>query len=254
MRSDLFKKLGLNDSEVKALLYLYEYGRARATVVAKKVELPRTTIYSILEGLEAKGLVSTEKGNGPAFFVANHPSALLRIVDEEKQRLRQVEHAATELAEALEPYFRTKNINLPKLKFFEGSKNVNAMLYDNLPKWEQSMLACDGCLWGFQDHSFVPQYMPWLEHYWARNSLPTQKFSIRLYSNEADIEKTLKIPGREIRPFSKKFTFESSLWVCGDYVIYIYTKQPPHYSFQLKDAAFASGIRMIFQLLWTLKF
>ena len=175
MRLELFEQLGLNATEVKTLLYLYEVGRSKATSIARKLSLPRSTVYSVLEGLGEKGLVALEGGKGAKSFVANHPSALHRIVDDQKQKLRRAEHAAAELTGTLEPFFRTKNLNMPKLKFFDGNKNVESMLYENLGQWEQSILAADGVIWGFQDHSFVERYQPWLEHFWKRNNVPVQR-------------------------------------------------------------------------------
>jgi hypothetical protein len=75
---------------------------------------------------------------------------------------------------------------------------------------------------------------------------------ICLLSNKSPTEKKLKnkIAKREIRHVPKNFEFSSTIWVLGDYVITIMTRQKPHYAFVLKDSVFAANQRLIFQLLW----
>ena len=127
------------------------------------------------------------------------------------------------------------------------------MLHARLPTWEQSMLREDRVLWGYQDHSFVQPYMSWLKWYWKRN----EKWQVRiqLFSNQSDIETGLKnkVPLRTIRPFPAPFQFDSSIWVCGEYIIMLVTNQLPHFAFELRDARFARSLRSVFQLLWGMR-
>jgi sugar-specific transcriptional regulator TrmB len=253
MREGLFNKLGLNASETRILLHLYEHGKARAATIARKTDLKRTTVYSILDELKSKGLVSIEQGKGAVFFVASHPSALVGVIGEQKRKLQEAESAAVELVEFLEPYFRTKNESIPKLKFYEGAKGVRTMLFENSAAWVRSMQATDGAFWGYQDHSFVEQHMDWLKFYWTRYHSKDARLTVKLFSNEAAIEKQLKgkVSRREIRPIAAEFQCETTLWICGDYIILISDRENPPYAVQLFDKAFAKNLRMMFKLLWS---
>ncbi len=246
-------QLGFSENETRVYLALIEVGMAGANELSRAASVNRTTTYSVLENLVARGLVTTDQEKGRTQYTAGNPSSLLRSVIHERDALDQKEQLTNQLVELIEPLFRSKDANVPRLRFYDGNKNVEAMLFDNLPEWEKSMIANDGILWGYQDHTFVEEYMPWLKHHWVRN----KKFDlqVRLFSNESELEQGLrgKVALRTIRPFPLDFQFDSTIWICGDYIILLMTHEKPHYAFELKDARFAGSLRMIFGLLWSLK-
>lgn len=246
---DLFKTVGFNASEAKVFIALAELGKASAKVLSRKVDLPRTTTYSILENLSVKGVVATEKGSAGNYFVLNSPSTLLRLISIARAELEEKEAAAQKLVEYVTPYFQSRNYSVPKIQFFEGAKNVETMLYDYVAKWQQSMDMTDQTWWGYQDAAFVDLYRKWLEYYW-KDKPKTQK--VWLFSNVTKTEVALKgkVPNRIIKPIPSGFVFSSTIWVCGEYVVMISSRQKPHYAFQIKDAVFGSNLRVVFELLW----
>ncbi len=255
MLEPLFQLLGLGAVEIKVYLALAGMGKASAALLAKKAGIPRSTGYTVLESLLKRGLVSREQSQEISFYVANQPDALKRMVEEEKRaqdgKLREKEQAVSELLPLLKSFFKRENYSIPKLQFFEGTTNVNNMLYEYCRNWQQSIAAVDNTWWGYQDHHFVETYREWLDFYWASME-PAEK--ICLLSNRSATEKKLKnrVSRREIRVIPKEFQFSSTVWVVGDYVVSIMTRQQPHYAFQLQDAVFAANHRLMFQLLWHL--
>jgi sugar-specific transcriptional regulator TrmB len=255
MLDPLFTQLGLGANEVKVYLALAEMGKASAALIAKKTGTPRSTVYTVLEGLLKRGVVSLEQGQEISFFVANQPDALTRMVEEERRegelRLAAKAKAAAELVPMLQPFFKRENYSVPKLQFFEGTANVNNMLYQCCRQWQESISAQDFTWWGYQDHHLVETYREWLDYYWASMD---PKERIWLFSNRSETEKKLKgrIARRVIKVIPKKFQFSSTVWVLGEYVVTIMTRQKPHYAFQLQDAVFAANQRLMFQMLWGL--
>ena len=243
------KAIGFNESESRVYLCLAEIGKATASLIAKRQRMPRTTVYSVLENLMQKGLVSQEEKSATTFFMANKPSALMRIIEEEKNRLREKEKETKKLVELIQPFFRGRNFSVPRLQFFEGKKSIEAMLYDSLPIWRQSLSETDLTWWGYQDPSFVERYLPWLEHVW-KSWHPNEK--VKLLSHKSEIEKKVAgtRSGREVRIISEKIIFSSTIWVAGDYIILIMTRQEPQYAFVLRDPVFSTNLRSVFQLLW----
>lgn len=245
-----FELLGFTQNEINVYLRLAEMGKATASAVARRAEVPRTTTYSVLDSLIARGVVSIEQDRGASYYVPNQPSALIRAIESERLELDEREQAAKDLVELVQPFFRSEHFSVTAIKFFEGKENVEQMLYEFTPLWQQSIYAVDSTWWGYQDHTFVEQYLAYLHWTWLRMKKDEK---INLFSNEADIEHALKgtVENREIRPVPAKFPFSSSIWVLGEYIVLIMTKQQPHYAFQLKDAVFAANLRLIFQLLWS---
>ncbi len=248
-----FLNLGFTESEIKTYLALADIGKASVSIIAKKTSLPRSTVYSVLESLIVRGLVSVEQGEALAFYRINQPSALVSMVQSEKQellgKLDRKEVAARELAKSIEPLFRSKNYSVPRIQFFEGTRNVERMLYDYELEWQQSIGREDFTWWGYQDVEFVVQYREWLDHYWTLLK-PAEK--IWLLSNKSGVEDKLKgkVARRIIKQLPSGIEFSSTIWALGEYVVTIMTRQKPHYAFLLKDAVFAANQRAVFRMLW----
>lgn len=249
MLNDSFKALGFTPNEATLYLLLAETGKSTAQILARRAKLPRTTAYSVLEGLMQKGLVSEEKRGATRFFLASEPQALLRLLKREQDTLLQKEKIAQKFIEELKPLFRSKFFSIPKIQFFEGKEGVENMLYDFTPRWLESMRHTDQTWWGYQDTTFVEQYRPWLEYTW---SIKEPKDVIKLISNDAPVEEELrgKIEGRTILPVPKEFNFSSTIWVTGDFIQLLMTRNEPNYAFQIQDAVFAGNLRLIFKMLW----
>ena len=253
MLEQLFTSLGLNENETRVFLALAKLGKAPASLLAKKVEVPRSTAYAVLENLLKKGVVSVERTQEVSFYIANQPDSLLRMVEEEEKDsealISRKLKAAQELVPLLGPHFKKENYSVPRLQFFEGTANVSTMLYSFCRKWQESIAACDFTWWGYQDHQFVKTYRDWLDYYWA-SMKPGEK--ICLLSNESGTEKQLRgnVKRRIIKVLPRSRQFSSTVWVLGEYVVTIMTRQKPHYAFQLQDAVFAANQRLTFQLLW----
>ncbi len=249
----LFQKLGFTESEIKTYLGLADIGKGSISMLAKRTSQPRSTVYSVLEVLASRGLVSVEQDQGLTFYRINDPAALSSMVQAEKEELgkkfERKEVAARELAKSIQPLFRGKHYSVPRIQFFEGPRNVERMLYDYELEWQQSIAREDFTWWGYQDVEFVGQYRTWLDHYWAQLKSAEK---IWLLSNRSTIEEKLrgKVARRIIKQLPPGVEFSSTIWVLGEYVVTIMTRQKPHYAFLLKDAVFAANQRVIFQMLW----
>ncbi|MDC0358440.1 helix-turn-helix domain-containing protein, partial [Oligoflexia bacterium] len=233
-------------------LALAELGKSTASLLAKRVNIPRTTAYSVLDNLVQKGVVSQEQKGASTFYSCNKPQALMRMVEREQEDLKQKAAMAHELMNLVGPYFKGKNFSIPKLQFFEGKQNLKNLLYDYLQEWRDSMSQYDYTWWGYQDHTFIEQNLGWLKDVWKTAS-PEEH--VKLISNTSEIEQKLggKFPARrEIRTVPPPYQFSSTIWILGDYILLIMTRQKPHYAFQMRDPVFGENLRTLFQMLWQL--
>lgn len=241
---------GLSEREGAAYLVLAQLGRMPATVIARKIGAPRTSVYPALESLTKRGLVSQHIERTVTFFSANDPEALFGDIRREQRALQTKAEQAREIVETLRSTFRSGSHSVPHLQYFDGSENVENMLHRFLPEWMTSMQQTGDVLWGYQDHTFVKNYSAWLNSYWKSRSPAHQ---IRLFSNESAEEEALKnkVKGREVRTLPGGLDLRTTLWISGDYVTVIMTRQEPHYAFQVRDHIFAESLRRIFQSLWS---
>ncbi len=251
---DYFNKIGLSTKEARVYLQLAESGKTSASNLSKLCRLKRPTTYSILESLALKQLVTQLRDTDQTYFQATEASAILKMLELEEnvyiEKMQIKKALATELIKEVEPFFKSTNYSIPKLQFFEGANEIHKMLYEECFNWQKSVAHYDKTWWGYQDHGFVEQYMDWLNYYWALR-IPGEK--IKLFSNKSEIENKLqgKIVDRTIKIVPDKSQFSSTIWILGEYVVTIMTRQKPHYAFVLKDAVFASNQRQMFQLLWS---
>jgi sugar-specific transcriptional regulator TrmB len=249
-----FEKLGFTTKEIKAFLSLAEVGKATASVIGKKSGIPRSTVYTVLEGLMERGLVSLEHSSGTAYYVANDPSSLGRMIDKEEEDLKEKRKTVNELIEAITPYIKSSSHSLPKLQYFEGKRNVENMLFRYLQPWRKSFApANDFTTWGFVDHSLHSEYKRWTLH---RIGLlkPGGDEKIKLFSNREALDQQLKkrFPEREIKILPKDIEISCSVLLYGEYIIMLMTREKPHCAFQLHNPVFAKNLRSVFKLLWSL--
>lgn len=226
-------------------------GRAQAHTVAKRADISRTNAYPVLNKLIEKGVVSVQLHRGVSYYLANPPSALFTMVKKEEEALKRKQNNAEQLVKLLEPVFKSKNYIIPKLRFCEGNSNVESLLFEQLDEWFASMMKYDDILWGYQDESFIRQYGKWLDKYWRNKS---ETHQIRLFCNlsEEELEANEKIANRRTRYLGPDFEMQSGIWICGDYIVMLMTKDKPHYAHQINDPVFAANLRLVFKKLWEL--
>lgn len=251
MDLNAFYNLGFTRNEASVYLSLVEQGRSPAHLLAKRLKLPRSTIYSVLAVLQQRKLVRAEKVRGATHFRVDSPDDLLHNLQEEEKKIRERQYAATSLVQELKQIFQSSAVQSPRVEFFEGKTKVERFLFDNLDRWTDSMLRTDKSTWGYQDHTFVQMFPAWIKRAWQviheRAGIPG-----RILSNRSAIEQSLrgKIPRRQVRVLGSDINFESSFWVMGEYVILIMTREDPIYAFQIHDRLLAANLKAVFHHLY----
>ncbi|MEJ0053750.1 MAG: helix-turn-helix domain-containing protein [bacterium] len=79
---------GLNDHEAVVYLSMLELGPSTVLKISRQSGVKRTTIYAVIESLRAKGLVGIEEPGLKRIYVAENPTRLERILDEQKHALQ----------------------------------------------------------------------------------------------------------------------------------------------------------------------
>lgn len=251
MELNAFEALGLSRNDTRVYLSLMEQGNSSAHSIARKLQLPRTTVYSILESLQTRNLVSKQKKRGVSSFRVENPDELLGIIRRRETALEEQRRLAQELVRNLRGLYRGGSSHAPRMEYIEGKVKVERFLDSNLLTWAQSMRALQTTTAGFQDHTFVEMFRPFIKRLW-KVIHEDHKIPGRILSNVSSTEKALggKIPRREVRVLGPEFDFRSSLWVMGDYVILIQTREDPIYASQFNDPLLAANLRLVFSFLY----
>ena len=124
------KEFGLSDKESLVYLELLKLGKINLQELAKKIDLPRTTIYNTLNYLYVKGLISKiVKGNTTDFEAAD-PSKLMDTINQKKEILLSI---LPELEGLKKQLSESSNVEI-----YEGFKGVSTILLDIFKKKQQT--------------------------------------------------------------------------------------------------------------------
>ena len=114
---ELLKQLGWKEKEITCYLALLEIGRQPASVLSKRLSIPKATVLFILHKLVERGYVSMNKKGKTEYFSAD-PKQL------EQRKSREI-HEAQKSLEQLIPLlkeFRHPLSARPQTSFFEGAE------------------------------------------------------------------------------------------------------------------------------------
>lgn len=181
------------------------------------------------------------------YLASEGPDAIMRAVEQEEREIRDKMRLAASLSAELSEMAMSQNYSIPKIKFVQ-ERDLSDYLHKQMETWMKNGKRYDNTWWGYQDHSFTEQYEEFIESSWKFD--PSVK--VRFFSNRADIEGEMeKRHGeRRVRPLPPGNEFDSSLWVAGDYILMVRTREKPHYLVEIYDPVLARNQRQLFKMLW----
>ncbi len=244
-----FQALGFNMNEKDVYLALVQLGKASPVRIAKETGINRTTVYSISRKLISLGLVGEDLSAKAAYLYAERPEALRHMFAKEETALHTRKALAETIAHEIAALPSAGAYSVPRIKFVEET-DLSEYLYSATEQWVTSGMQRDNLWWGYHDDSFTSEYREWIEWCWKR----WPETHVRLLSNKAEVEERLseKYAQRITRTLPDTHDFDSSLWVIGDYVLMVQTRERPHYLVEIHDAVFARNQRQLFKSLWNL--
>jgi len=124
-------EIGLNEKEVKVYLASLELGQSAVQGIANKSSVNRATTYFIIEGLMAKGLISSFHQGKKQFFVATDPDRLVEILEEQERDMKRKSEELKKLIPQLQS-INNKKSDRPVVRYFEGKEGIKAMLEEFL--------------------------------------------------------------------------------------------------------------------------
>jgi len=124
MIEEILNKIGLSDHE--AIIYgtLLRQSPAGASFIAKKCNLSRSTVYTVLNGLISKGLVGTTYKNEVKQFIAEEVSALKQILETQRKQIDDKLDGFAVLEKRLLSFNGDMQLHIPHIIFFEGQEGL----------------------------------------------------------------------------------------------------------------------------------
>ena len=248
-----FKKIGLNEKEINVYLAVLKYGKIKPSDLAKVTKLNRATVYNIAQNLVSRGIIAEDLSGKILYFSPLSPENLIKILDQPKRELEEKKNLIEEAVNELKLINSEQIYPVPKIRFIE-EKDLEKFLFDNIVKWQKSVIETDGIWWGFQDHSFVESFPGWVSETWKTKESKDEKFKKpQVFTNDSKIERGLKdrhYPKRQVR-FLDDINFTATEWVCGNCLVTISTRSKPFYAIEIHDELLAQNMRAVFEKLWS---
>jgi len=129
--AEKLEKSGFSKKEALVYTALLTSGGAYPSTIAELTKLNRTTVYSIVEALTIKGLVTELRKKNKLFYQVENPASVERYAESQITRAkRQLENAKTILPQ-IEGLF-SHSENKPIVRFFEGREGVLRVYEDHV--------------------------------------------------------------------------------------------------------------------------
>lgn len=250
MINHILQQLGFSDKEQSVYLSILHAGRITPARLSRQTGLNRTTVYSVAQMLQQKGVISEDATAPTLTYISASPDDLSNLIDGERRALKKRESLVNEVISELEQIDRDQGVATPKLTFIRESE-VERFLYQRTPTWNDSMRQYDSIWWGFQSPTFVAQYREWIDWYWQERAF--NDLSLQMETSDAAAEQEVakaKYTRRQMHYWDAQ-TIKETTWVLGDYLVLIATDQRPFYLVEIQNPPLCATLREMFKLIWS---
>ena len=231
------KEFGLSENEIKVYLSLIKLGESTAQSIAKNSNLPRTTVYHLLESLIQKGLVGSVVKESKKYFQASNPKKLIETLDEKKKLINEIIPELNSISKTVK--------EKPKVTVYEGLRGIRSILKDVLE--ERKEIFHYGDIVSLQEvfsYAF-PQFIS--ER--AKRKIPIKIICKR----EGPHEELLKTAKKELREFifvPENYQFKSSVFIYAGKVVIFNIKREPYYAVVIDNEDFYDTQKNLFEFIW----
>lgn len=249
MLEDIFAKLNLSKTSVKVYLALLELGATSAGFLAKKINIPRATLYGQLYELVNAGIVNLAEEDGIKRWIAQSPRKINALINAKVQEWEEAQQSFSKIVQELESCQATDFIK-PHFSYFEGTKGVRNILEDVLLYYDINTQ----CFWPARDmmEMLGYDYMNWHNVRRIRQNIYLQ--SIWPQEKSVDISKNPflgvgKEFKREIRQAPKGISCSMGYWAYANKVGFISSRKES-FGFIVESVELREMLKTQFDVLW----
>jgi len=135
MKTEILRKLGLDEKEIQVYLSLLRLGNTTASFVSRETNIDRATSYRYLDSLISKGLVSYVIKNNIKYFQAAHPEKILKDLKEKEKEYKKILPELIEIS------------SLPKedttAEVYKGKEGLKTVLHNILKNKQDHLVLGD---------------------------------------------------------------------------------------------------------------
>ncbi len=236
----ILKENGFNEKEAKLYLAVLELGEASISKLASKTHIKRTTIYSLIDSMKKRGIISVTQKRGIQYLSALSPRVLI-------DRFKHSAHSAEAMLPVLMEMAYTSPLK-PRIRFYEGLDGLKEILREFSYSKEPTM--------GFTDYGEMPKE---LDDFIRKQVVPIRrklKNPVRLITTKNDRnaavrnEDHLRYSEHRLVDFPKPRNPIEILLFEGSKVAFLSFTQKELFGLIIDSAAIHQTLRNIFELVW----
>jgi sugar-specific transcriptional regulator TrmB len=231
------ERYGFTENEAAVYVFLLKRLEATAFETAKETEIPRTTVYTILESLKKQGIITQFRKNNIAYFTPESPNRLMSLLKEKE-----------EIMNSIMPQIRaisSRKIDAPVAKLYVGLEGMKTGLAEILETLKDKKIKQIYATSQPDMLEYLPKYFPtWLKQ---REQLGVFTKLILPY-DARDFLRSNTL--REVRYLPAKFPFNSSVTICGNKMVFFSTQNDEPYCVSIESKSISEMFSQFFLFTW----
>jgi len=251
MINDFLKSFWLNEHEIKIYLHLLSYWETIASLISKKLNINRTSIYTYLESLKEKWMVVDYIKNWVTYFKAMEAEDIILLCEQRERELKNLKKNADLLKNEF-LRLREKQV-IPafelewKIKYYEWIEAVSMLIDETLDEKCSEQL----CFWLNEYHTKI-HVDDWSYYTDKRVQKNIKVRSIQPNTSVAKAYKSRdKDELRETRLVPKDdFPSDCEINVMWDMIALFTTKWNVPSGMKMKNKFMARSLKSLFELAW----
>lgn len=238
------KDLQLNEKEAEIYLTLLEIGSQAASVVAKRVSIPRSSVFFHLENLIKKGFVQKEIKSTVQYFSALPPEKIKHLL---LRRKSKVDDQMEQLS-GLIPTFKSITspfLNESKVTYFEGVEGLCKMIDDVIQAKDE--------LYFISAHIFHPEVRNYIRNTYVPARKKAKNNAEMIITDSSDARDYVSLTHNIYKWVgfveAKNIKFESTIVIYGHKIQFLSTKIEDLTGVMIENQFLANTMKSMFLLL-----
>jgi sugar-specific transcriptional regulator TrmB len=245
MDLDLLKEIGLTEGEIKVYVALFKLGSTSTGALIKESRVHASKVYSILDRLIEKGLVSFVKEGKKTIYSSNPATTIIAYLDKLQSKITDQKRSADQLIKELTKLkkFSSEESETTVFKGAKGLRNAYAIAIQDLKKGEDCY------------SMFLPKVDPKLLSFFEKfiTDVSKKKANHYLFYNEPSPEANLvaNLPGVKIKMgIPQEHYSPAEMCVYGNYTIISTSGGSEYLTVLIKDKNIATSFKNQFHAIW----
>ncbi len=237
------RDLGFSANEVSVYIALTELGESSSAKVAKKAELPRTTVASVLDRLAGDGYVSSHLYHGTTWYWIESPKMLENVLENRIEIARR-------LGGLLADSYRSES-DFPDAKVYDTKASIKAFIEKTLVSLKPGTIICTIDTPGAGNYTriFSDGFGDILLKIKKKKRIVTRTLVPHGFARGIDSKKIIK-QGIILREMPAGVDgFQASVWIVDDLFVQFSGRYP--FIVAVKHRIITESMRGIFQYLWS---